>query len=100
MKRILFIVNPISGFGVGKELPERIKSIPEYNTIDYQIVFTEYVGHASHLASEARHTGRYTHVVAVGGDGTVNEIGAALCGSEVIFAVVSLGSGNGFARHM
>ena len=98
--RILFIVNPISGSGAGRELPERIKSIPEYNTIDYQIVFTEQVGHASRLAREARESKNYSHVVAVGGDGTVNEVATALCGSEVIFAVVSLGSGNGFARHM
>ena len=52
--RILFIVNPISGAGAGKSLPERIKNIPEYNTIDYHIVFTEYPGHASKLAEDAR----------------------------------------------
>jgi YegS/Rv2252/BmrU family lipid kinase len=98
--RILFIVNPTSGAGAGKELPDRIKSIPEYNTIDYHIVFTEYAGHASKLAQEARDSLKYTHVVAVGGDGTVSEIGGVLCGSDIILAIVSLGSGNGFARHV
>ena len=43
---ILFIVNPISGLGLGKELPERIRRIPEYDSIPYDIVFTEYAGHA------------------------------------------------------
>lgn len=98
--RILFIVNPISGLGLGKELPERIKGLPEYDNVDYEIVFTEYAGHARLLVEEARNTRKYTHIVAVGGDGTVNEVGGALCGSDIAFAVVSLGSGNGFARHL
>lgn len=98
--RILFIVNPISGLGLGKELPERIKCLREYREIRYDIVFTEYVGHARILVGEARNSRKYTHIVAVGGDGTVNEVGGALCGSDIAFAVVPLGSGNGFARHM
>lgn len=57
----------------------------------------EYAGHARILVEEARTTGKYSHIVAVGGDGTVNEVGGALCGSDIAFAVVSLGSGNGFA---
>ena len=98
--RILFIVNPISGLGLGKELPDKIKKMPEYDDVDYDIVFTEYAGHARILVEEARTTGKYSHIVAVGGDGTVNEVGGALCGSDIAFAVVSLGSGNGFARHL
>lgn len=98
--RILFIVNPISGFGLGKELPEKIRKMPEYDHIDYDIAFTEYAGHAPVLVREACATGMYTHIVAVGGDGTVNEVGGALCGSDIAFGVVSLGSGNGFARHL
>ena len=99
-RRMLFIVNPISGFGLGKELPERIRRLPEYEGVDYDIVFTAYSGHARKLVEEARTSGKYTHIVAVGGDGTVNEVGSALCGSDIAFAVVSLGSGNGFARHL
>lgn len=98
--RILFIVNPISGLGLGKELPEKIRKMPEYDHVDYDIVFTEYAGHARVLVEEARAAGKYTHIVAVGGDGTVNEVGGALCGSDIAFGVVSLGSGNGFARHL
>ena len=98
--RILFIVNPISGLGLGKELPGKIKRLPEYDNVDYDIVFTEYAGHARVLVEEARATCKYTHIVAVGGDGTVNEVGGALCGCDIAFAVVSLGSGNGFARHL
>lgn len=100
MMSVLFIVNPISGLGLGKELPGKIKKLPEYAHIDYEIVFTEYAGHARKIVEQARKQEKYTHIVAVGGDGTVNEVGGALCGSDIAFAVVSLGSGNGFARHL
>ena len=97
--RILFIVNPISGFGVR----ERVAGKNQENTGVWagglRYCFTEYAGHGRILVEEARSTRKYTHIVAVGGDGTVNEVGGALCGSDIAFAVVSLGSGNGFARH-
>lgn len=99
-KHILFIVNPISGMGLGKELPDKIKRMSEYDSVGYDIVFTEYAGHARELVGEAKEAGKYTHIIAVGGDGTVNEVGTALYGSEIAFGVVSLGSGNGFARHL
>ena len=86
--------------GLGKELPDRIKRLPEYDDVAYDIVFTQRAGHASELVENARASNKYTHVVAVGGDGTVNEVGSALRGSDIAFAVVSLGSVNGFARHL
>lgn len=98
--RILFIVNPISGVGAGKKLPKKIKELPEYRDIIYDIRFTEYAGHAREIVEEARKKGGYTHIVAVGGDGTVNEVGTSLYGSDIAFGIVSLGSGNGFARHL
>ena len=55
---ILFIVNPISGLGLGKELPEKIRRIPEYDSIPYDIVFTEYAGHARKLVEDARQEGK------------------------------------------
>lgn len=99
-RRILFIVNPIAGMGLGKEIPERIRRLPEYDAVDYDVEFTEYSGHAAKLVAQAREEDKYSHIVAVGGDGTVNEVAGALLGSSIAFAVVSLGSGNGFARHL
>lgn len=98
--RLLFIVNPVSGIGAGKKMPEKIRKMPEYEGIDYDIRFTEYAGLARILVKEALAEGKYTHIVAVGGDGTVNEVGTSLVGTSVAFGVVSLGSGNGFARHL
>ena len=99
-RNILFIINPISGMGLGKEVPLRIRRLPEYDNVNYDIAFTKYAGHAREMVERARASGIYTHIVAVGVDGTVNEVGSALCGSDIAFAVVSLGSGNGFARHL
>ncbi len=97
---LLFIVNPVSGAGSGKKLPEIIRFMPEYQGLDYEILFSEYAGHARILAAEAIKKKKYTHIIAVGGDGTVNEVGGALYGSEIAFGIVSIGSGNGFARHL
>ena len=98
-QRMLFIINPISGFGLGWEIPYRLKRIAAYKGIDYTIRFTEYAGHAKQLVEHAKQE-HYTHIIAVGGDGTVSEVGAALCGTNIAFGVISLGSGNGFARHL
>lgn len=97
--KFLFIINPISGFGLGREVPYRLKHMKIYRGIDYVVRFTEFAGHASLIAEEARNE-NYTHIIAVGGDGTVNEIGRVLRGTDIAFGVVSLGSGNGFARHL
>lgn len=99
-RRILFIINPISGMAKGKSIPNLLKRMPEYRQISYETVFTRYPGHARELVAEARKSKQYTHIIAVGGDGTVNEVGSALCGSDIAFGVVSIGSGNGFARHL
>lgn len=97
--KILFIINPISGFGLGKEVPGRLRRLKMYREVDYMCRFTEYGGHATEIVRQAREED-FTHIVAVGGDGTVNEVGCELKGTDIAFGVVSLGSGNGFARHL
>lgn len=100
MMRLLFVVNPISGYGLGKRLPGKIRKLSCYKGLDYDIRYTEYAGHAREIVKEACQGGRYTHIVAVGGDGTVNEVATSMMGSDIIFGIVSIGSGNGFARHL
>ena len=60
---------------------------------------TERQGHARELAVAARRRGA-TMFVAWGGDGTVNEVGSALVGSDAALAIVPSGSGNGLAREL
>ena len=93
--RVLFIVNPVSG-GLVKNIsnyPSRYLDLKKYN---YDIVYTEYAGHAVSLAKESN----ADIVVAVGGDGTVNEVGRALIGTDKILGIIPCGSGNGLARHL
>ena len=88
-----FIVNPRSG-GAARTLgPVRDFAARE----GAELRLTERAGHAGELAREAVATGCGL-VVAVGGDGTVNEVAAALTGTEVLLGIVPGGSGNGLGR--
>lgn len=103
MKNIAFIINPISG---AKETQNAKKKLPKLimQTLDMDqwlpnIVFTEYAGHATELAYQYARMG-FDAVVAVGGDGTVNEVARGLKGTKTAMGVIPMGSGNGFARHL
>jgi len=96
-KKLLFIVNPVSGVKSKKTAIELLKSNLD-DHISYTVVETVRANHASELANQAIVDG-FDAVIAVGGDGTVNEVGKALVNSGVALGVLPFGSGNGFARH-
>jgi len=98
-RRIFFIVNPISGSGKQRAIERLIEKHLDLNSNSFKVVFTEYRGHATELTREAISDGAGI-VVAVGGDGTVNEVGRGLVGTETALAVIPTGSGNGLARHL
>jgi len=62
------------------------------------IVFSDGVSHARQIAKEA--VNKFDLIVAVGGDGTVNEIASAVVGTETIFGIIPFGSGNGLSRFL
>lgn len=97
-KRVLFLINPVSGIGKQKSVERCIKTDLDPNKLSVDISYTEYKGHARELAGQA--VGHYDAVVAVGGDGTVNEVASKLVGTETALAIVPAGSGNGLARYM
>ena len=66
---------------------------------DYSIVKTQYAGHATQIAASAVQD-KADVVVAIGGDGTINEIARALVHSETALGIIPCGSGNGLARHL
>lgn len=98
-KRILYIVNPKSGTGGKAAIEEAIRTQTDSNLFDWQIRHTERAGHAAEIAREAAQDG-VDVVVAVGGDGTVNEVARSLVHTETALAILPCGSGNGLARHL
>jgi YegS/Rv2252/BmrU family lipid kinase len=98
-RKILFIVNPISGTIQKIRVVEKIHRFFNHSHVSYQIRHTEYAGHATKIAAEAVNN-HFDTVVAIGGDGTVNEIGAALSHTSTALGIIPLGSGNGLARHL
>lgn len=87
---ILFIVNPISGQG------SKDKVVSRLSQHECRVVYTEYAGHAELLAREAEED----IVVAVGGDGTVNEVARGLIGTGKTLGIIPRGSGDGLALHL
>ena len=98
-KAITFIVNPISGTHSKEALPEIIEQELDKNRFESRVVYTEYPGHAAQLARQYAEGGEDI-VVAVGGDGTVNEVARSLVHTKTALAIVPCGSGNGLARHL
>ena len=99
LKKIVFIYNPISGISGKKMIVSQIESRLDKNLFSYIIRKTEYAGHATVLAQEAVDEG-VDVVCAIGGDGTVNEVGRALINTKTALAIIPSGSGNGLARHL
>lgn len=97
--RIVFILNPISGTHNKEDIPSKIKSLLDTERYTYEIKFTEYAGHAAEIAEQAAKEG-YDIVVAIGGDGTVNEVARSLTHTNTALAIIPCGSGNGLARHL
>lgn len=100
-KKILFIINPISGAHQGWKsgLEETIIQYLNHNIYDYSIAYTQAPGHAVELAKEAVEK-KFSVVVAIGGDGSINQVAKGLVGSDTVLAVIPAGSGNGFAHHL
>ncbi len=98
-KRIAFIINPVSGIFHKDRIPFLIHKYLDPNLFAPEIIFTQYPGHASRIAKEYADKG-FDYVVAVGGDGTVNETACALIHTNTALGIIPTGSGNGLARHL
>jgi diacylglycerol kinase (ATP) len=97
--KIAFVLNPTSGTHRNpQKIAELIQTTYDASSYTYEICYTEYAGHATEIAKEKSEAG-FDVVVAIGGDGTVNEVAAGLLHTKSSLAIVPAGSGNGFARH-
>lgn len=97
MKKILFIINRKAGTDREKRLENAISRHLPADQYEVSTAYLAYLGHGADLAREAVQNGVHT-VVAVGGDGSINEIAQGLVGSNTAMAILPLGSGNGLAR--
>ena len=97
---VVAIVNPISGVGANpRAAAERaalLREAARKRGLNLEIEFTSRGGHARELAESAVRGGA-TLVVVWGGDGTLNEAGSALIGTDAVLGLVPAGSGNGLA---
>lgn len=99
MKRILFIINPNSAKKNRERISMAIKSGIDHGTHEVSVIYTQSAGHAVALSKEAV-ANKVDIIVAVGGDGTVNEVASQMTNTSSILGIVPLGSGNGLARHL
>ena len=98
-RKVAFVYNPISG---SRRLIPVIPIIERFinrDLYDYTILTTDHKGHATELARQYA-AQNYDAVIAVGGDGTVNEVGCGLIGTNTALGIIPCGSGNGLARHL
>ena len=98
-QNICFIINPISGIGRQKTVEKLISELLDTTVFQYTISYTQAPKHATELAKQAANQG-CDMVVAVGGDGSVNEVAKGLIGSSTALGILPAGSGNGLARHL
>lgn len=96
---IRFIINPISGSGKGAEMEALVNQSNLADKFTVEISKTIARGHAIELAKEAAEK-NYHGVIAVGGDGTVNEVASSLVNTSTALGIIPTGSGNGLAKHL
>jgi diacylglycerol kinase (ATP) len=99
--RLCFVINPIAGRGraarIWRRLAPFVADLAAGQGASYTVKFTEAPRHAEELAREAAGEG-YDRVAAVGGDGTLNEVGNGLVGTDTALAIISAGTANDIVR--
>ena len=98
-KSIVFIVNPISGTQSKNNILKWIEERLDHSRYEHEVVKTRYAGHATEISAQAVKDG-IDIVVAIGGDGTINETARSLIHTPTTLGIIPCGSGNGLARHL
>lgn len=98
-KKIAFIVNPISGTQSKEHILKWVDEKLDRKTYTWEVLYTQHAGHAVELAAGQAAEGTFA-VVAVGGDGTINEVARSLVHTQTALGIIPCGSGNGLARHL
>jgi len=97
-KEWVFIVNPIAGNGYGQTIVPKLKEMILKHNIEADIIFTEKSGHATSLSEEYLNKG-FRYIIAVGGDGTFNEMCRPLINKHnITVGIIPAGTGNDFIQ--
>lgn len=99
LKRYFFIINPVSGKGKGTKLIPIIEKFCSQKNCNFEIHISQFSGDAKNLALKAIDS-KFDIIIAVGGDGTVNEVASIAAGTPSVLGIIPIGSGNGLAREM
>lgn len=101
MKKIVFLVNPNSGVNHSRKalLKDYAAQVLDTEKYTWEIIFSNSAGHLNELSKSAAENGADI-IVAVGGDGTVNQVAKGMFGSSAVLGLVPAGSGNGLAHHL
>jgi len=93
-----FIVNPVAGNGISLHVEKELEKQLKQRSIEAKILKTTHYGHAKELSKELAEEG-FTHIVAVGGDGTLNEVASTLINyPHCIMGIIPAGTGNDFSQ--
>lgn len=95
---LTFIVNPAAGHGYAAKIVKEITSVLQEQHEPWEILYTEYPGHATELARVAAGKEGCKAVIAVGGDGTDYETACGLMDSDVPMGIIPAGTGNDFIK--
>lgn len=99
MDKLLFIINPVAGGGKSRRLVPLIKETMNENGIQYDIILTTKPKEAIGIAEEKSLS--YDTIVAVGGDGTVNEVAKGLINSKRgTLGIIPGGTGNDMSKSL
>ncbi len=98
-KRIVFVINPISGTQNKEQILKWIDEKLDKEKYASEILYTERAGHAAEIAAVKAGEGVHA-VIAIGGDGTINEVARSLIHTDTVLGIIPCGSGNGLARHL
>lgn len=98
-KKMLVIVNPISGVGRQKKIERLLGDNLNQDIYDFEVRYTERIHHGKNLARQGADEG-FDVITAVGGDGSVNDVIAGIHGTDATLGIIPCGSGNGLARCM
>jgi len=98
-ERFLFIVNPVSGKKNKSYLSKLFEKKLKTKQIDFEIIETRFPGDATRQVKDYYSKG-FKYFIAVGGDGTVNEVASAIVDTDAVLGIIPTGSGNGLARHL